>query len=130
MVEEALFTLALLALLLLAGVGAGVSSATAASLLAELPKPTLGFLESLDVEAEREGVAAGCSSGTEEVLRGLSRERWAEGLVLVAEEKSATTVLADEVEERKGKLVLVVGVGLMRRALEEPGMGREAVVSG
>jgi hypothetical protein len=75
LIDEALPTLALLALLLLAGVGAGVGSETAASRLAELPNPTLGFLESLDVEAERDGVAAGCSSGTEEVERGLSRER-------------------------------------------------------
>lgn len=113
MIDDALSTLALLTLLLLTGVGAGASSA-AASLLVELPNPTLGFLDSRDVDAERDGVAAGCSSGTEEVDRGLSRERWAEGLVLVPEEKSATTVLAEEEEEGNGRLVLVVGVGLMR----------------
>lgn len=72
MTEE---TLSTLALLLLAGVD---SITTAASLLAELPNPTLlvlDFLDSLEVDAEREGVAAGCSSGTEEVESGLSRER-------------------------------------------------------
>lgn len=40
------------------------------------------------------------------------------------------TVLAEEAEEGKGKLVLVVGVGLARGALEVPRMGREAVVRG
>jgi hypothetical protein len=51
-------------------------------------------------------------------------------VLVVVGEKSATTVLADETEEGKGTLVLVVGVGLTSWVLEELRMGREAMVRG